>query len=121
MYKPGDFNTLVAGATYEKMKQYDVKTKNLRNMRHQSTKGILWQIFNNGFKRQNGDERKDNPGFGIVNATVIAKNFLSGFELRGSVYNLFDKEYTFPSEKGELPEDYHGPDRHFLVEVRYTF
>ena len=77
--------------------------------------------FQKGFTRDKGDEREDHPGFSYVNSTVLVKDFLPGLEIRGSVYNLFDKQYTFPSDEGSLPVDFPMPGRSFLVELRYSF
>ena len=70
------------------------------------------------------DKRDDMSGYAIVNTTLIAKKFLKGYEnleLRGSVYNLFDKDYASPLGKMQLPEDTPMPGRNFLVEVKYKF
>ena len=80
--------------------------------------------FQDAYKRYfPGDTRDDVSGYGIVNATLIAKKFLKGYEgleLRGSVYNLLDKEYS-QSKSPDLPNDWPMPDRHYLLELRYTF
>ena len=81
--------------------------------------------FVDGFERLPWfpDDRDDPSGYAIVNATLIAKKFLEGYEgleLRGSVYNLFDKDYT--SQSGpELPNDWPMPGRNFIVELKYKF
>ena len=70
-----------------------------------------------------GEDREDPSGYAIVNATLIARKFLKGYEgleLRGSIYNLLDKDYTHSSGP-ELPNDFPMPDRHYLLELRYTF
>jgi len=81
--------------------------------------------FQNGFDRQKDDPRQDeNPGFTVVDMTLLAKNFfprLKGLELRGSVYNLFDKDYTVPTPKDGLPVDFPMPGRSLMFDVRYTF
>ena len=80
--------------------------------------------FEDGFRRNRGDDRDDMSGYGIINTTLIAKNFwkhYKGFEIRGSVYNLFDKDYTSPTGKGQLPDDLRMPGRNFMVEVKYKF
>ncbi|GAK59366.1 hypothetical protein U27_06350 [Candidatus Vecturithrix granuli] len=81
--------------------------------------------FEEGFTREKGDIRQDdNPGFAVVNTTILAKKFwprFEGLELRGSVYNVFDKDYTVPTAKDSLPVDYPMPGRSFLVEMRATF
>lgn len=77
--------------------------------------------FQDGYKRENGDTREDPSGFGIVNATLIAKKFLKGLEIRGSVYNLFDKEYAFPTAVDSLSAEQPMPGRNFIVELQYEF
>jgi iron complex outermembrane receptor protein len=77
-----------------------------------------------GLRRDRGDNRDDVSGYGIVNTTLIAKKILKdyeGFELRGAVYNLFDKDYVSPQPASVLPEDLPRPGRNFLVEVKYKF
>ncbi len=69
------------------------------------------------------DDRDDLSGYAIVNATLIAKKFLKGFkglELRGSVYNLLDKDYTY-QQGWQVPNDMPMPGRHYMVEAKYNF
>ena len=69
-----------------------------------------------------GDSRDDMAGYAVVNTTLIAKKFLKGYEnleVRGSIYNLFDKDYTCP--EAILPNDMPQPERNFFVEVKYKF
>jgi iron complex outermembrane receptor protein len=76
-----------------------------------------------GFRRNRGDRRDDMSGYAVVNTTLIAKKFLKGYEgleVRGSIYNLFDKDYTSP-EAPSLPDDMPQPGRNFIVEVSYKF
>ena len=66
------------------------------------------------------DTRDDQPAYGVVNATLIAKKFLKRYEeleLRGSVYNLLDEDYTSPHGP-QLPNDLPMPGINFLVEIR---
>ncbi|QTA91526.1 TonB-dependent receptor [Desulfonema magnum] len=77
--------------------------------------------FKDDFKRQSGDDREDMSGFGVANASLIAKDFFKGLEIRGSVYNLLDKDYTLSTSKGSLPGDLSMPERNFIVEMRYSF
>jgi iron complex outermembrane receptor protein len=78
-----------------------------------------------GFRRSARDTRDDVSGYAIVNVTLIAKKFLKGYEgleLRGSVYNLFDKDYTLPDQGFPvIPDDLPRPGRNFMVEVKYKF
>ena len=80
--------------------------------------------FEDGFRRDRGDPRNNMSGYGIINTTLIAKKFLrnyEGLEVRGSVYNLFDKDYTSPTTMFGLPDDLPRPGRNFMVEVKYKF
>ncbi|MFH1953416.1 MAG: hypothetical protein ABIL06_17585 [Pseudomonadota bacterium] len=81
-------------------------------------------LYRGGWSREKGFPR-DAPGdYVIANATLIARNFLKelkGLEVRGSVYNFFNKDYTPPTAAGELPDDMPMPGINFFVELRYTF
>jgi outer membrane cobalamin receptor len=69
------------------------------------------------------DTRDDLSGYGIVNATLMAKNFLKGYEnleLRGSVYNLLNKQYKYYTSP-EIPNDMPAPGINFLLEMKYSF
>jgi outer membrane receptor protein involved in Fe transport len=81
-------------------------------------------LYRGGWSRIKNDPR-DNPGdYVIANATLIAGNFLKelkGLEARGTVYNLFNKDYTSPTGIGELPDDTPMPGINFMLELRYTF
>ncbi|MDM8522418.1 TonB-dependent receptor [Desulfococcaceae bacterium HSG8] len=77
--------------------------------------------FQKDCPRATGDDREAPPDFGIVNTTLIAEDFLKGLEIRGSVYNLLDKEYVSPLAAGTLPGDLPMPGRSFVVELRYEF
>jgi outer membrane receptor protein involved in Fe transport len=75
-----------------------------------------------GFRRNVGDSRDDMAGYAVVNTTLIARNFLKGYEgleVRGSIYNLFDKDYTCP--EAFLPDDMPQPGRNFIIELKYKF
>ena len=77
--------------------------------------------FQEGFARRKRDHREEVSGFGIINATLIAKDFIGGFKgllLRGSVYNLLDEDYSYPSS---LAGDFPAAGRSFTVELQYRF
>lgn len=74
-----------------------------------------------GYEREPGDTREDNDGFVTVNTTLIARKFIEGLELRGSVYNLLGADYSFPTPVNTLPEDFPMPGRTFMVELQYEF
>ncbi len=71
--------------------------------------------------RESGDTRSDLPSHAITNLTLIGKNILDNFEIRGSVFNLFDKGYDDPSSTTGAPSDHPQPRRSFMVELRYEF
>jgi len=77
-----------------------------------------------GLDRYYPDDPRDSPSGGAtINATLIAKKFLKrfkGLELRGSVYNLFDKEYV-TQQLPSLPSDLPMPGRNYMVEMKYKF
>ncbi len=99
---------------------------------HKANFGInmgLWKYANahlNTFitgrrPRESGDTRSDLPSHALVNLTLIGKNFMDNFEIRGSVFNLFDKGYDDPSPTTGAPSDRPQPGRSFMVELRYEF
>ena len=92
------------------------------------SKYVNWYVewcFQEGFTRQKDDSRDyDNPGFGVCNTTLLLRKFLpklEDFEIRGSLYNIFDEDYTVPTAKDGLPVDYPMPGRQFLVDLQYAF
>ncbi len=71
--------------------------------------------------REDGDDRRDLPSYAVANLTLIGKNFVDNFEIRGSVFNLLGKGYNDPSPSGTVPTDFPQPRRSFMVELRYEF
>ena len=71
--------------------------------------------------REDGDTRRDIPAQALVNLTLIGKNFVDNFEIKGSIFNLFDKSYDDPAPKNTVPTDYPQPGRSFIIELRYQF
>ena len=97
-------------------------TGNIRLNKYLNLNAYL--LYRGGWVRNPNDTRDDPGDYVIANTTLIAKNFieeLEGLELRGSVYNLFNKEYTSPTGPGELPDDYSMPGINFMLELRYAF
>ena len=73
--------------------------------------------------RQPADLQDETSSLTIVNATQISKNFLKGYdglELRGSVYNLFDKDWSRLTPI-EIPNDWPIPGINYLLEMKYKF
>jgi outer membrane receptor protein involved in Fe transport len=97
-------------------------TANIRLSKH-----LNWNtqvLYRGGWSRGMDDPRDDLGDYAIVNTTMLAKDFLGelkGLEVRGSVYNLFNKDYTMPMGAGELPGDIPMPGINFMLELRYTF
>ena len=71
--------------------------------------------------REDGDTRRDLPSYTLSNFTVIGKNFINNFEIRGSVFNLFDKSYDDPSPMNTVPTDYPQQGRSIRIDLRYQF
>lgn len=68
--------------------------------------------------RSASDPRDNADGFAVLNTTLLAKNFLEGFEVRASIYNLLDEEHSTQT-RPEIPGDFPQAGRSFLVELRY--
>ena len=68
------------------------------------------------------DPRDDPSSLTLVNATLIAKKFLKRFEdleLWGSVYNLFDKDWSLPlSKEMHVPNDFPIPGINYLLDIK---
>ncbi len=71
--------------------------------------------------REDGDTRRDISAQALVNFTLIGRNFIDNFEIRGSVFNLFDKGYEDPAPQNTVPTDYPQPGRSFIIELRFEF
>ena len=71
--------------------------------------------------REDGDTRRDIPGQALVNMTLIGKNFIDNFEVRGSVFNLFDKSYYDPAPQNTVTTDYPQQGRSVTIELRFEF
>ncbi len=134
-YDFGKGSFLAANYTYQDAKNLDTgerlynipthKGNIMGNFRVSKYLNVYTDVyFQEGFTRQKNDPRADdNTGFGVWNATLIGKKFfpkLENLEVRGSVYNILDRDYTVPTAMDGLPVDYPMPGRSFLVDIRYT-
>jgi iron complex outermembrane receptor protein len=72
-------------------------------------------------RRQDGDIRDDMPSYTHTNLTLVGKNFVDNFEIRGSVFNLFDKSYEDPAPMDTVPTDYPQRGIWFRIELRFQF
>ena len=57
----------------------------------------------------------------LSNLTLAGKNFIDNFEVKGSVFNLFDKSDDYPALKNTIPTNYPQPGKSFFIELRYQF
>ena len=71
--------------------------------------------------REDGDTRRDLPSYTLTNLTIIGKNFIDNFEIKGSIYNLFNKGYDDPAPVDTVPTDFPQQGRSFRIELRYSF
>ena len=75
-----------------------------------------------GERSRSSVETRDAPGPStLVDITLIARNFYQSLEIRGSVYNIFDKNFIAPTNRSELNYDYPLHKRMVLVEMLYKF
>jgi iron complex outermembrane receptor protein len=128
----GNDNYFFANYTYQ-----DAEDTRMRNRlpfvpEHSANLGInvgLWKYVNanvttfiSGSRpRESGDTRDNLPSQALVNLTLIGKNFWDNFEIKGSVFNLFDKSYDDPAPKNTVSTDYPQQGRSFIFELRYKF
>jgi iron complex outermembrane receptor protein len=71
--------------------------------------------------REDADTRRNMPSYSLTNLTLIGKNFIDNFEIRGSVFNLFDKSYDDPAPMDTVPTDYPQQGISFRIELRFQF
>ena len=104
-------------------KQLGTFTANIRLNKYFNLNAYL--LYRGDWNRSESDPRDDSGDYAIVNATLIARNFLKelkGLEARAVVKNLFNKDYTSPTDEYDLlPDDLPMPGINFFLELRYTF
>jgi TonB-dependent siderophore receptor len=69
------------------------------------------------------DHRSDHKGYSVTDMTFTFSRYITGLEIRASIYNLFDKKYTYPSyfnPAGDVA-DYPQERRHYSLDMRYSF
>jgi outer membrane cobalamin receptor len=71
--------------------------------------------------RAAGDTRDKAPAAAVVDLTLILKHFYKGFEIKGSIFNLFNSSFVAPSTITTITDDLPLHGRMFLAEVRYKF
>lgn len=103
-------------------KQSGTFTANIRLNEYLNLNACL--LYRGGWSRSEDDLRDDPGDYAIVNATLIARNFLKdlkGLEARAAVKNLFNKKYTSPTASDSFPVDLPMPGINFFFELRYAF
>lgn len=79
------------------------------------------RIFISGKRlREDGNSRETLGGYALVDFSILLKNFYDALEVRGSIHNLLDKSYVYPSPN-TLPNDYPQQGRDFFVTAYYRF
>ncbi len=128
----GNDNYFFANYTFQKTEETRNRNRLPFTPEHKANFGVnvgLWKYVNANMNtfvsgprpRESGDTRGNMPSYTLTNLTLIGKNFIDNFEIRGSVFNLFDKNYDDPSPKSTVPTDYPQQGRSFMIEFRYSF
>lgn len=71
--------------------------------------------------RLSGDTRDSMAGYAVVNTTLLATDIRENLDLQFSVYNIFDRGYTYPAPHDTVQGDYPAPGRSFLIGTEYSF
>jgi len=76
--------------------------------------------------RAAGDSRDDHKGYFLTDMTFTFSRYITGLEVRASIYNLFNKKYTNPSfyvpaAGGGEVSDYPQERRNYSLDMRYSF
>ena len=69
--------------------------------------------------RAEADSRDDSPGYALVNLTLIAREFFKDMEIKASLFNLLDKDYSDPAPINTIPTDLPKPGRTFFFELSF--
>ncbi len=128
----GNDNYFFANYTFQKTEETRNRDRLPFTPEHKANFGInvgLWKYVNANMNtfisgsrpRESGDTRGNMPSYALTNLTLIGKNFIDNFEIRGSVFNLFDKDYDDPSPKNTVHTDYPQQGRSFVIELRFEF
>jgi outer membrane receptor for ferrienterochelin and colicins len=128
----GDNNYAYANYTYQDAEETSDRNRLAEVPIHKANLGVnvafskyvnahLHTFITGPRPREDGDTRRDLPSHTQVNLTLIGKNFMDNFEIRGSAFNLFGQGYDDPSDSEGVPTDYPQPRNSFMVELRYVF
>ncbi len=128
----GNDNYVFANYTFQDSEETRNRNRLPDVPEHSANLGInvgLWKYINANATtlisgprpREGGDTRGNLPSQALVNLTFIGKNFLDNFEIKGSVFNLFDKSYDDPAPKNTVATDYPQQGRSFIIELQFKF
>lgn len=67
------------------------------------------------------NNRRHIDGYVIANVTLFSQKLARNLEISGSVYNLFDAEYSNAVSTGHLQDSVEQPGRSFRVKLTYKF
>ncbi len=77
---------------------------------------IYWQSES---PRAPGDPRSQLESYSIMNINFFYRSFIDNLNFKFNLYNLFDTEYSLPSQRDGIPGDYPGRGRSFLFGLSY--
>jgi len=97
--------------------------------------GLNWEIikklmFNLNFnyigesKTSPDDPREEFSSWWLTNISLTSKDlmgYIKGLELRASVYNLFDQDYSYPDITNSFPDNYNRPGITAEIGLTYRF
>lgn len=128
----GNDNYVFANYTFQKAEE----TRNRNRLPdvpvHKANLGVnvgFWKYINANLNtfisgprpREFGDTRHDLSSYALVNLTLIGRNFIDNLEIKGSIFNLFDKSYKDSAPQNTIPTDYPQPGISSIVELQYKF
>ncbi len=128
----GNDNYVFANYTFQKAEETRERRRLADVPVHSGNIGInagFWKYANANLNtlfigprpREFDDTRHDLSSYALVNLTLIGRNFIDNLEIKGSVFNLFDKSYKDSAPQDTVPTDYPQPGRSFIIELQYQF
>ncbi len=69
--------------------------------------------------RNAADTRTDHEGYTVVNSSLTLLNPIKNMEIRAGIYNLLDKQYTYPAPANTISGDYPAAGRVLMLDLSY--
>lgn len=117
--------------TYQDAKDKDTDTRLVNSPKHMAKLNLiapLWQDkFFSGLEVQYMSSRKTlnserTGGFFLTNLTLLSEKVVKGLDVSLSIYNLFDKKYSYPASNDHYPINTIEQDgRTFRLKFTYAF